>query len=108
LKLADEHDEIALYLNGRYISPCQAAWDLFEFRNHDEYPPVIRLALHLPNEQHIHFREDIIDLAQALEEAGTTLTGFLRYNTEHTEGRRLLYHDPPEYYVYHSKKGERR
>jgi hypothetical protein len=108
LKLADEHDEIARYLNGRYISPCQAAWNLFEFRNHNEDPPVIRLALHLPNEQPVHSHDDVVDLAQVLEEAETTLTSFLRYNAESTDGRHLLYHDFPEYYVYHHKKGERR
>ena len=61
------------------ISPCQAAWNLFEFRNHDEDPPVTRLALHFP-EQQVQFREDETDLPRALDGAETTLTCFLRYN----------------------------
>ena len=62
LKLADEYDEIARYLNGRYIGPCQATWNLFKFCNHNKDPLVIRLALYLPNKQQVYFRKDVIDL----------------------------------------------
>ena len=54
----------------------------------------------------MHFREGVADLAQVLEEAETTLTCFLRYNTENTDGRHLLYYDFLEHYVYYRKKGE--
>ena len=47
--LDDEHDEIKGYLHGRYIGPTEAVWRLFKFSIHGEEPPVMHLALHLPN-----------------------------------------------------------
>ncbi len=43
----NENDEIAKYLNGRYISPVEAAYRLFEFPMHEESPAVTPLAIHL-------------------------------------------------------------
>ena len=92
LKFANDQNEISRYLNGRYINPCQTAWNLFEYRNHTEDPPVTHLALHFPNQQRVHFRENTADLAQALDNADTTFTCFLRYNADNTDGRDFLYH----------------
>lgn len=110
LRMQDDKDEIARYLNGRYVGPCQAAWEHFEFRNHDEDPPVVRLIVHLPNQQPVYFNENAIsqDLRDLLDLSESTLTCFFRYNTEHADGRDYLYHEFPEHYVYHKKKSERR
>jgi hypothetical protein len=40
LAVANTDDEIARYVQARYISPCEAIWRLFEFPVHGEWPPV--------------------------------------------------------------------
>ncbi|KAL9560152.1 hypothetical protein PS6_000359 [Mucor atramentarius] len=47
----NKNDEVAKYLNGRYISPVEAAWRLFEFAMHEESSSVSPLAAYLENEQ---------------------------------------------------------
>ena len=49
LELSGERDEVKRHLQGRYIGPVEACWNLFEFRTHEEYPAVYRLQVHLPN-----------------------------------------------------------
>lgn len=44
-------DEIKEYIDGRYLGVCEAAWRVFRFGLHKEFPSVCRLDLHLPNEQ---------------------------------------------------------
>ena len=44
-------------MQGRYIGPTEAVWRLFEFPIHEEYPPVIHLAIHLPGDQPVFFEE---------------------------------------------------
>ena len=51
-------DEISQYIDGRYLSPMEAAWRLETFplcgRNHT----VIHLAVHTKNQQKIVFEEN--------------------------------------------------
>jgi hypothetical protein len=106
----DENDEITRYLTCRYVGPSQAAWSLFEFPTHEEYPTVVRLTLYLPNRQNVVFRTDIS--AEALEEraerARTTLMAFFDYNRDHEDGRHLLYHEFPSHYVFRDGVWKRR
>lgn len=51
-------DEIAQHLNGRYIGPPQAIWQLWEYPTHEEFPPVHQLPVHLPNKQPVYFEAD--------------------------------------------------
>ena len=52
-----QHDEIKTFLNCRYISAPEAVWRLFKFRMHDHSHTIVRLALHLPQQQSVVFRE---------------------------------------------------
>ena len=107
--LDSEHDEIKRYLHGRYIGPTEAVWRLFEFSTHGEEPPVMHLALHLPNEQSIYFAEgeDPAILRQRMDSFITTLIAYFRYNSEKADGRQYLYHEFPLHYVYVPKKGRK-
>lgn len=102
VQLQNENDEVARHLNGRYIGPTQAAWNLFEYRNHLEDPSVIRLTVHLSGETPVYFTEeaqrDPDQLQAALDNADSTLTTFSKYNQEHANGRHLLYQDFPKYF----------
>ena len=98
----DENDEITRYLTCRYVGPTQAMWSLLEFPTHEEYPNIVRLALHLPNHQNIVFRTDtsVESLEERAESTRTTLMAFFDYNREHDDGRHLLYHEFPSRYVF--------
>jgi hypothetical protein len=103
-------DEITRYLTCRYVGPTQAAWSLLEYPTHEEYPPVIRLALHLPNRQNVVFRDDISaeTLEERAESTRTTLMAFFDYNRDHDDGRHLLYHEFPSHYVFRDGAWKRR
>ncbi|KAK6784118.1 hypothetical protein RDI58_017572 [Solanum bulbocastanum] len=51
-------DDINMYCDCRYISPCEAAWRIFKFSIHHREPPVERLSFHLPGNQNIIFSDD--------------------------------------------------
>jgi len=51
-------DEINMYCDCRYISPCEAAWRIFKFPIHHREPSVERLSFHLPDNQNIIFSDD--------------------------------------------------
>jgi len=42
-------DEIQQYLDACYVSASEAAWRLFAFKLHDDFPSVTRLQVHLPD-----------------------------------------------------------
>ena len=98
-----EDDEVQQHLNGRYISPSEAVWRLFEYPVHKEWPPVEPLAVHLPNQQLVTFPADSTaeDLRARLNRSATTLTAFFRQNADSATGRDLLYQDFPTRFVYH-------
>ena len=105
--LDSEHDEIKRYLHGGYIGPTVAIWRLFAFSTHGEEPPVMHLALHLPNQQSIYFAEgeDPTILRQQMESSLTTLLAYFKYNLAKAHGRQYLYHEFPIHYVYVRNEG---
>ena len=46
-----EVNEIADYLDARYVSAPEGVWRIFQFKMHHRYPTVQRLQIHLPNQQ---------------------------------------------------------
>ena len=52
------YDEITEYIDGRYLSPMEAAWRLQEFPLCGRSHTVIRLAVHTENQQRIIFEEN--------------------------------------------------
>ena len=54
--------KVKYYLNGRYISPCEACWRIFSFQIHKRSPTIERLYFHFPDENSIIFEDgDNID-----------------------------------------------
>ena len=47
----NSHDEIANYLNARYVSASESCWRLFEFKLQKRSHKVECLPVHLPNQQ---------------------------------------------------------
>ncbi|KAL7086984.1 hypothetical protein ACP275_13G036900 [Erythranthe tilingii] len=54
----ESHDEIKMYYDCRYISPCEAAWRLFSFDIHFRDPQVIRLIFHVSDSQAVVFTDN--------------------------------------------------
>lgn len=99
-------DEIAQHLNGRYIGPPQAIWQLWEYPTHEEFLPVHALPVHLPNEQPVYFEADIeqLDLQQRLDRSTSKLIEFFNYNRDNLDGRQFLYQEFPGHYVWLPKE----
>jgi hypothetical protein len=109
LAVDQENDEIQLHLDSRYISAPEAVWRLLRYEMHEELPTVVRLQLHLPNEQTVIFDEDhdaqtILARAAAKD---TTLTGYFKANAQDMPGARaLLYQEFPQHFVWLKKSNQ--
>lgn len=58
------HDEIKRFVDARYIAACEATWRIFKFRLHGMSPNVLKLQVHLKEENSV-----IYDCTQNSEEA---------------------------------------
>ena len=97
-------NEIDEYIDGRYIGPCEAAWRLFSFKMHDMSHTVIRLAIHLPDQEQIFF-QDGADLQQVVgQERVTTLQGFFNLCALDPEARQYVYTQIPKHYVWNDSQ----
>ena len=83
----------------------EAAWRLYAQHIDGLYPPEQRLALHLKDQETVHF-EEAADLEAVLNEnRTTTLTAWFAYNQQNTDGRHLSYQRFPEHFTFdHSKR----
>ena len=102
-------NEVAQFLDGRYIGACEAAWRTFGFSVGDVQPPVQRLDLHLPGEEPITVEADeqVADRAAAGAPL-TKLTGYFEYNRTHPKEQpnsSIVYQQFPEHFTWHPKAG---
>ena len=94
------HDEIKTFMDSRYVSAPEAAWRLFGFNMHENSHIIIRLPVHLSNEQHVYFNEhNILQRMQQAAEKDTQITAWFKLNQEHDTARTILYSDIPKHYV---------
>ena len=100
------HDEIKTYLDARYVSAPEAAWRLFTFPMHKQSHSTIRLALHLPNEQPVFFRDgqeqQAMDQANN-EERKTMLTAWFKLNQVDESANQYLYTEVPCHYTFNKE-----
>eukprot|EP00798_Chlamydomonas_sp_ICE-L_P027610 gene27610-7247_t len=97
-------DEIAEYLDGRYVGACKAIWRLFSFHLHEQGPHVQRLAMHLDGQLPVTFEDTSnIDQVVASEPPQSTLTAWFKLNQDDQSTRQHLYHDIPQHYVFNTK-----
>src|SRR5271163_942319 len=98
-----------LYLGSRYVSACEGIWRLLRFSMHEEYPNIVRLQVHLPNQQLVMWDEDASPNLQAVVEnqgtKDTTLMGYFKANADPQtlQARDLLYQDFPSKFVWDPK-----
>lgn len=98
-------DEVALYLNARYISSCESVWRLMQFPMHQEKPNVIALQIHLPDHQLITFNPNLPaqEILQHANSKHTTLTAWFELNKTDPSARQYLYQDIPHHYTWDKK-----
>ena len=70
-------DEVADFVEGRYICASEAAWRLFKFAMSGMLPPVYRLPVHLPGEQTTSFEDN--EVLEEIEERGPPVTELVAF-----------------------------
>jgi hypothetical protein len=103
------HDEVTNFINTRYVSAPEAVWRLLESPMHDRSHTVIRLPVHLPNQQRITFEAGQEEEALEASRTGMTkLEAWFKLNEDDVNARNLLYTDIPYHYVYVKNKWQQR
>ncbi|XP_027171842.1 uncharacterized protein LOC113771461 [Coffea eugenioides] len=100
-------DEIREFQQGRWISPPEAFWRIFEFRLNEMTPAVYTLQVHLPGQQLITFNKnsDLLQLMRKIDFSKTMLTEFFKMNktNERAETLKCFYREFPEHFVWSFK-----
>jgi hypothetical protein len=95
----DHLNEPKQYLDARYLSPPESCARILGFKMHDGDPPVVRLSLHLEDEQRVYFEGDPEESApgmlNSLGARHTTLTAWFAANIKYESARDVLYVDFP-------------
>ena len=99
----NKNDEIQTFKDSAYTSASQAEWELQGYVTSFQEPDVVKLPVHLENEQFVMFNEDD-ELKQVMEKSEKTmLTEFFTLNKEDPEANRLIYNDVVRYYTFNKK-----
>ena len=97
------HDEVTSYLDARYVSAPEALWRLSEYLLHKQSHSIIRLQLHLPDQQSVTFHPgQAAAAAQAASTKDTMLTSYFKYNA--ATPTTYCYSEFPLHYTYDKKK----
>ena len=98
-------DEIKTYLDCRYISPCEAAWRIFEFPIHHREPVVEKLVIHLENMNQVLFQpsDNLSCIAENSNFARTMFTEWMQANYMYKDARCLTYSEFPTKWVWHNQ-----
>ncbi|XP_031095170.1 uncharacterized protein LOC115999462 [Ipomoea triloba] len=101
-------DEIKMYYDCRYISPCEAAWRIFSFDIQFRNPSVERLSFHLPNEQSIIFDDgnNVDNVVNCPTVSQSMFTVWFAANLKYEDARQLTYSEMPRKFVWKKDKRE--
>ncbi len=100
-----EINEIKKYLDCRYVSASEAAWHIFKFDMHEQFPTIGRLQYHLPNQQMVMFDDDddVQEMATRSTISITMLTKWFKTNQESKVARSLMFDQFPQQWVWNRK-----
>ncbi len=103
-------NEINAHLSGRLLSVSEAVHRLLALRLHKEWPPVMRLDVHLPRQQTIVFDPTLDEdtLLAQLEKTVSTLMGWFHLNAIDAFARTICYHEAPEWFTWSKGMWHRR
>lgn len=95
-------DEITEFVTHRYISACEALWRIFDFPLHGHNPSIVRLSVHLPDEQIVIFN-DQADLNNVIQEnKESMLMAWFSLNQIDPRAHDFCYIEIPEHYTWNS------
>ena len=103
-------DEIDAHLSGRLLSVSEAVHRLMSLPLHKEFPPVMRLDVHLPRQQTMVF-DPTVDEDELLAQVATTVSTLMAWfelNANDIAARHLYYHEVPEHYVWRDQRWHKR
>ena len=105
----DNTDEISDYHNYRYLGSNEAAATLLGLKTCGINPNIVKLNLHLPNEQTVFYNEQTLNSNNINQNVKlSTLEAFFALCVTDRFAGTLLYHQIPEYYVLKSRSWQRR
>nr|XP_047144729.1 uncharacterized protein LOC124818216 [Hydra vulgaris] len=96
-----DHDEINTYLDCRFVSAPEALWRIYEYSISDMSHTIIRLQIHLPDNQRVYFNkgEEQVAIDRAAQR-DTHLTAWFKLNAENNEARQYSYVEIPYHFVF--------
>ncbi|GBN88630.1 hypothetical protein AVEN_186601-1 [Araneus ventricosus] len=104
-----QYNEIANYIDARYVSALEAMWRLLWSHTHDRSHAVMRLSVHLPNQKRVTFKdgheEEALETARSRQ---TMLESWFQLNQSDPDAQTLLNADIPYNYVYDRNNWKRR
>ncbi|XP_044578930.1 uncharacterized protein LOC123261402 [Cotesia glomerata] len=97
----NDYDEIRNFVDARYVGPVEAVWSIISKDLQDKSHSIIRLPVHLPNEQSITINDNCTkeELQEALEKK-SMLIDFFKLNERDPNARQYVYGDIPNHYVF--------
>jgi PIF1-like helicase len=103
-------DEIDHYLSSRVLSAGEAAWRLLGLPLHQEFPPIMRLDIHLPHQHRVTFNSAASPegLAAAIARQTSTLLQWFTLNRDDPTARVLKYVDIPGAFTWRSNRWHQR
>ena len=110
VNVINNDDEIVSFIEGKYICPTEAFLHLFQLPLHYQFPSVVQLTVHLPNEKGVTYLEnDTIDnILQSQLEKKSKLEAFFQKNITDPFARTLYYSNFPRYYKFNGEIWEPR
>ncbi|XP_018307764.1 uncharacterized protein, partial [Mycetomoellerius zeteki] len=96
-----DHDEIHNYIETRYVGPVEASWRILGKKLQDKSHVVLRLPVHLPNEQNITIENECVeDVLFSVVDQVTMLIDYFALNLRDEEAKNYLYTEIPRYYTF--------
>ncbi|GBN27771.1 hypothetical protein AVEN_31077-1 [Araneus ventricosus] len=104
-----QDNEIANYIDARYVSAPEAMWRLLGSYMHDRSHAVMRLPVHLRNQKRVTFKDGHEEEAlEAARSRQTMLESWFQLNQSDPDAQTLLYTDISYNYVYDRNNWKRR
>ncbi|XP_022177735.1 uncharacterized protein LOC111038807 [Myzus persicae] len=98
-----DQDELANFVNTRYVRPPEGIWRLFSYELHKRSHTIVRLPIHLKGRQNVYFAPG--QAQERLQNEAlhrTRLTEFFTLNINDVEARQYLYTDIPTHYTWNA------
>ncbi|KAK4382896.1 hypothetical protein Sango_2828900 [Sesamum angolense] len=94
--------EIKQFQDARCVSTQEAMWRIFEFNLNEIDPAVIKLQLHLPNQQSVTYwaNQRLDNILRWDHVSKTMLTDYFSMCSKSENARKYLYREFPEHYVW--------